>query len=317
MASESLFEWQDVVFEYVGFLASFAMLGAVGFRYGVLRFPAARLADAGDSALRDAFERAAEGAAAVGLVGAGLGIVSFFVNLHDRAEGKHQTLSEAFAKTGAVGWAQAALLLVLVASFSLARRRSSAGWPLAGVAAIAFALRSALTGRLAGMVNPLHVLGGSLWLGTLFVLVFCGIAAALRPTVPVAERERAVAEMVRRFSSLALFAVSLLAVSGLITGWTHLKSLAALWTTPYGYVLISKLCVVAVVAALGAWNWRKVGPSLGSDGGARRIRRTAATELGFAAVVLAITAVLVSVPSPKRPPAVTPVHVGVAATHGG
>jgi len=282
------------------------MLGAIGFRYGVLRFPTARPDDAADSGLRDSLERAAENAAAIGLVGAGLGIVSFVVTLHQNAEAKHQTLGEAFAKAGRVGWAQAALLVVLVASFTLARRRSVAGWPFAGAAATAFALRSVLAGRLGGLVNPLHVLAGSLWLGTLFVLVFCGIAALLRPSVPVADRERAVAEMVRRFSSLALLAVFLLAVTGVITSWTHLKSLAALWTTPYGCTLVSKLCVVAIVVALGAWNWRKVGPSLGADGGARKIRRTATTELGFAAVVLAITAVLVSVPSPKRPPSVTP-----------
>jgi putative copper export protein len=78
-----------------------------------------------------------------------------------------------------------------------------------------------------------------------------------------------------------------------------LKHVAALWTTPYGYALDAKLLVVAVVALLGAWNWRRVGPALGKDGGAQIIRRTASTELLFAALVLFFTAVLVSIPSPK------------------
>jgi len=151
------------------------------------------------------------------------------------------------------------------------------------------------------MVNPLHVLGGSLWLGTLCVVVVCGIGPMLRASMPAAERETAVAEMVHRFSTLALMSAALLGTTGLITSFTHLSPLAALWTTPYGYALIAKLCVVAVVLALGAWNWRRVGPSLGSDGGAAMIRRTATTELVFAALVLAITAVLVSLPSPKAP----------------
>lgn len=55
-----------------------------------------------------------------------------------------------------------------------------------------------------------------------------------------------------------------------------------------------------VVADLGAWNWRRVGPSLGREGGALEIRRTAMTELVFAAAVLLVNAILVSLPSPKR-----------------
>ena len=151
------------------------------------------------------------------------------------------------------------------------------------------------------MVNPLHVLGASLWLGTLFVLVVCGFGQMLHASRAVAEREQAVAEMVHRFSVLALSSSALLGVTGLITAWTHLHQLEALWTTPYGNALLRKLFVVAVVLGLGAWNWRRVGPSLGTEGGALKIRRSAATELVFAALVLLLTAILVSTPSPKLP----------------
>ena len=123
----------------------------------------------------------------------------------------------------------------------------------------------------------------------------------LRPSVPAAEREQAVAEMVHRFSAVALWGASLLGMTGIVTSWTHLKPLSALWTTPYGYALIAKLSVVGVVLGLGAWNWKRVGPSLGREGGAGTIRRTAATELVFAGAVLFLTAILVSVPSPKLP----------------
>jgi putative copper export protein len=115
------------------------------------------------------------------------------------------------------------------------------------------------------------------------------------------EVEQAVAEMVRRFSVVGLGSAALLGITGLITGSTHLNPLAALWTTPYGYALIAKLCVVMVVLVLGAWNWRRVGPALGSDGGARTIRRTASIELTFASLVLFVTAILVNLPSPKLP----------------
>jgi putative copper export protein len=301
MQAKSLFEWRDVLFQYVGFLSSFWVLGAIGFRYGVLRAGVAAPGGQGDSPLARPFSRSVASAAGIGLLGVGLGVVSLIEGLLKRAESKHQTLSDALRAGGPTSLAQVFLLATLLVAFLLAWRRLSIGWPIAGVAGIAFALRNLLAGRLAGMVNPLHVLGGSLWLGTLFVLVVCGLRQMLHSSVPVAEREQAVAEMVHRFSIVGLTSAALLGITGLITAWTHLNPLAALWTTPYGYALIAKLFVVGFVLGLGAWNWRRVGPSLGTDGGALTIRRTASTELAFAALVLLLTAILVSLPSPKLP----------------
>jgi len=104
---------------------------------------------------------------------------------------------------------------------------------------------------------------------------------------------------VARFSNLALAAGALLGVTGVITAWRHLKSWSALWTTSYGYAFDVKMCFVAVVAALGAWNWRRMRPRLGTEEAAGALRRSATAELVFAGIVLVITAVLVSLPSPK------------------
>ncbi|HSQ67487.1 MAG TPA: CopD family protein, partial [Polyangiaceae bacterium] len=299
MEARSLFEWRDVLLQYVGFLSSFWMLGAIGFRYGILRGGVGDPEAKADSPLAGAWSRSAASAAGIGFLGVALGVVALIVGLLERAESKHQTLTEAMHAGGTVFVAQVALLAALALAFALAWRRFAVGWPLAGIAGMAFALRSILAGRLAGLVNPLHVLGGSLWLGTLFVLVVCGLGPMLRPSVPATERERAVAEMVHRFSVVALASASLLGITGVITAWTHLNPLSALWTTPYGYALIAKLCVVGIVFGLGAWNWQQVVPSLGTEGGALKIRRTASTELAFAALVLLLTAILVSLPSPK------------------
>ncbi|MFI5296693.1 MAG: copper resistance D family protein [Polyangiales bacterium] len=295
MSSKPLFEWTSVLFEYVGFTASFSMLGAIGFRFAILR-----------SSLRDvetnndqAFDRALSRAAHVGLVGVALGVASLIEGLLKRADSKHITFAEAFSAGGPTVAAQTALLGVLLVSFFLARRRLPVAWQVAGVATIAFTLRNVLSGRLKAMVNPLHVLGGGLWIGTLFVLVVCGVREMMHASVTVEARESAVATMVRRFSPLALFGAGLLGLTGVTTAWTHLKRLDALWTTPYGYVLDAKLVVVGLVLLLGAWNWRRVGPALGHDGGAKTIHRTASLELAVAAIVLGLTSVLVSVPSPK------------------
>src|SRR5438093_701879 len=61
-----------------------------------------------------------------------------------------------------------------------------------------------------------------------------------------------------------------------------------------GYALITKLCVVLAVVALGAWNWRRQKPRLGSEAAVLALRGSARAELAVAAVVLAVTAVLVS-----------------------
>ena len=53
------------------------------------------------------------------------------------------------------------------------------------------------------------------------------------------------------------------------------------------------------VAALGAWNWRRVRPALGAAPGAGRLRRSATAELLIGAALLGVTAVLVALPSPR------------------
>jgi len=56
---------------------------------------------------------------------------------------------------------------------------------------------------------------------------------------------------------------------------------------------------VLMVVVMGAWNWKRVRPSLGETGSEDTIRRSSTMELTFAALVLVATAVLVSLPSPK------------------
>src|SRR4029079_11881236 len=168
-----------------------------------------------------------------------------------------------------------------------------------GITGVAYALRNITTGRWFSNVNPLHEVAASLWIGTLMVLLVAGLSTALRRTVPSDQRGQLVVEMVSRFSPLALSAAALLGTTGVITAWRHLKHWNALWTTPYGFTLDAKLCFVAIVVALGAWNWRRMAPQLGNEESAVAITRSATAELSFAAIVLAVTALLVSLPTPK------------------
>jgi copper transport protein len=184
--------------------------------------------------------------------------------------------------------------------FALVRAVPSFGWTLAAIGVLFAVLQPLYTGRnLAGKVNAVHVLAASTWLGTLLVLTLAGIRGLIRSPASGSQRAELVADLVNSFSPLALTASAIVAITGATTAWLHLKRISALWTTSYGIALLVKLGLVLVVVILGAWNWKRVRPSLGTEGTEHTIRRSATMELTFAALVLIATSVLVTLPSPK------------------
>jgi putative copper export protein len=284
-----------VIREYVGFLSFFAVYGALGFHFRVLKdFRSESAVEVGGSPV----DRADRRAATIGFAGSVLMIITLMTSLLQRSSQKHISLIAAAQAGGGRQFFQIACVTLFFICFALAAQRMRIAWVIAGLTGVAYALRNITTGRWFSNVNPLHEVAASLWLGTLMVLALAGLTAVFRKDVTSDERGRLVATMVSRFSPLALAAAALLGITGVTTAWRHLKHLNSLWTTPYGYALDAKLCVVALVVAMGAWNWRRMTPKLGDEDGAVAITRSASTELGFAAVVLAITALLVSLPSP-------------------
>jgi putative copper export protein len=192
-----------------------------------------------------------------------------------------------------------ALLILALIGFAMVRAVRSAGWAIAAVCIVIAVLQPLYTGRGAGKVNAVHILAASTWIGTLLVLTIIGIRGVIRTASGGAQRAQLVGELVNSFSPLALTAASVVALTGLTTAWMHLKRISSLWTTSYGMTLVVKLILVAIVVSLGAWNWRRVRPSLGGEGTEERIRRSATMELTFAGLVLLATSVLVTLPSPR------------------
>jgi copper transport protein len=280
--------------EYAGFLAYFAVYGTLGFHFQVLK----SLRSAEPDGAVGVAEWADRKAAIIGLFGGLLMGTALLAGFAGQASRKQTSIIDAIVAAGGRQIFQLVCAGVLVVCFGLATRRIKMAWIVAGATAIVLALRNIVTGRWFSMVNPLHEVAASLWLGTLAVLVVAGISSVFRASVRSEKRGALVAEMVSRFSPLALGAATLLGITGVTTAWRHLKHLDALWTTPYGYALDAKLCVVLVVVTLGAWNWRRMSPRLRDEKAAQAIKRSATTELSFAAVVLALTSLLVSLPSP-------------------
>ncbi len=297
MPTEPLIEWPKPFLELATFIAAFLAAGAAGFWIAVLRHMPGRQAGAEERRL---FERMATRAAAMGLTGVMISVILLATRLPGNAARQNLTVPELIAGNPMLA-VQVGLLVAAVLGFTFAAVRRSAGWPVAAFAVIAIPLRGAPFGEWTRIVKPTHMLAGGLWIGTLFILVVVGIATVLRSGLSSDRRGAVVAEMVNRFSPLALIASGMLAFLGVVAAWLSLKYVAALWTTPYGYALIAKLVMVAGVVALGAWNWRRVKPRLGSEAGAVGLRRSATKELLLAAIVLLITAVLASLPTPKLP----------------
>jgi putative copper export protein len=195
-------------------------------------------------------------------------------------------------------------LLAALASLPLAlavRRRPAAGLALLGTAALAVVITTPFTGHarenpwgtsLGLGLHSLHLLGGGIWLGTLFCLAVAGLRPAL------AGDAAAVARMVNAFSPVALVGAGLAISAGGLMAWAYVGSLANLWSTTYGKALLVKLLCLAGTAAIGALNWRVVRPRLGTPDATNRLRRSALFELAFALLLLGATAVLVALPAP-------------------
>jgi putative copper resistance protein D len=100
------------------------------------------------------------------------------------------------------------------------------------------------------------------WLGGL-VSLFYLVATALRTSSPDDAAEASKAAL--RFSSMGYVAVATIVGSGLLNAWLLVGSFANLITTPYGQLLIVKMCLFGGMLALAALNRFWLVPSLISD----------------------------------------------------
>jgi putative copper resistance protein D len=97
--------------------------------------------------------------------------------------------------------------------------------------------------------DALHLCAAGAWMGGLLPLVI--FLAHAKVSVSLGERAP---DVLRRFSALSLGCVSVLVVSGLSNSWLLVGSIGALFTTPYGLLLLLKLTLFGVLLVLGTWN---------------------------------------------------------------
>ncbi|HEV7535182.1 MAG TPA: CopD family protein, partial [Acidimicrobiia bacterium] len=169
----------------------------------------------------------------------------------------------------------------------------------AGLALASASIGHARTESHPGLGVPsvtVHLLAVSTWVGGLAALAMLGgsVWSAAAPD----DRNALLREIVPRFSRLALAAVAVLIATGTLNALLDLASVSDLWHTTYGRVLSTKIVLLAVALAFGAWHlWVVPRRLAGADPGAaagRSFRRSSRAEVLVLAAVLVFASALVA-----------------------
>ena len=150
--------------------------------------------------------------------------------------------------------------------------------------------------------DMLHLCAAGLWIGGLLPLAI--FLMRVRPSFSLGEP---VVRVVRRFSTLSLCCVTVLIVSGISNSWLLVGSVHALFTTPYGRLLLVKLTLVGILISFGARNRFLVKTKLRNFSQVLdvlpQVRRNVICEVGLGLAVLVIVACL-----GVTPPAISMMH---------
>lgn len=198
----------------------------------------------------------------------------------------------------------AARVALGVSALSLAylwRRGAKGAAPAVALVAVALAVLPAIAGHpwttsptaLAVAIDALHIVVTGTWIGGLAALAATSVSA-----------EDGIAR-VRRFSPVAAVALAGTVATGVVSSFLQTRSVDALIDTTYGRWLLIKVGAVIVVAVVGFVNRRQLHLVE-----APAHRRLIAGEVALAALVIAVTAVLVNQP-PGRDALVEPIAVSV------
>ncbi|WP_083569405.1 MULTISPECIES: cytochrome c oxidase assembly protein [unclassified Microbacterium] len=147
------------------------------------------------------------------------------------------------------------------------------------------------SGELAGhniAVNSilLHTIGAAVWLGGLLLVVI------LRDRSGVGT-----AQLVSRYSSLAIAAFAVVAISGLARSVVSFGDISQLWT-PYGTILLAKVVLLVGMGMLGAWYRTRLIPRLEDDGAARWFWMLVLCEVALMGLASGAAAALARTPPP-------------------
>jgi len=200
-------------------------------------------------------------------------------------------------------------LLGLIAVFALKPGRVL--WGLSVAAGLVVAASFAWTGHGAATEGPggllhltadiIHTFAAALWLGALAALTIL----LLRRAAP---DDLSIHRALDGFAGLGTLAVVLLVLTGLVNSWflVGLTRVGNLGANLYGQLLIAKLILFGLMLVLAASNRFRLTPALGtallaselSAAAMRDLRRSLLLEAGLGLALLAVVAVMGTLPPP-------------------
>ena len=203
-------------------------------------------------------------------------------------------LTFAFEVPQNVAFLLTAILAAIIAASALVSATTGAAALLTGTAFIALILppinaHGSGSGdhSLAMTSGALHAAAAAAWIGGLVVL-----------TLHVFRRDAGVGVAIRRFSVVATVALAALAITGLANTYTRLERPEDLWSTAYGVLVIGKVVLLVVLAAIAYQSRKQL--SVGVAAGQRGPRlRWLALEGLFMALTLGLALSMTLTPYPR------------------
>lgn len=162
------------------------------------------------------------------------------------------------------------LLRIVVLMIALAASRGRGAWRSSWTgwtALLGWGLLVAMNSHAAAEAEPFlpvladwaHLMGAALWIGGLTAFV---IAQRSLRDVDLADRLRATALLIPRFSMLAMACVATLVITGIYAAAARVGSLSNLLFSTYGQVLAVKLVLVAPMIVIGAVHVLRIRPQM-------------------------------------------------------
>ncbi|MDQ1620104.1 MAG: hypothetical protein QOE19_2673 [Actinomycetota bacterium] len=283
-------------------LAGIVVVGLLLAAAVLLPSPATGLSDAAAHATRLAARTAMVGAAAV--------LVEAVLTLSDLlGTPPSSVLAPSLLRSFLGQTAQGRGLLVqaalLVAVAGLARSaNTSRGAAFATLVAVAALVPPALAGHSASSGShelavaslAVHVVAAALWVGGLAALAWAAFTERddLRYAVP-------------RFSTLAAWCFAAVALSGVVNAGVRLESVARLFTTAYGVLVLGKVLALGILGGFGWWHRQRTVERVAARAATTADRRTAArafvslaaAELTVMAATVALAVGLSRTPTPS------------------
>ncbi|WP_344740217.1 cytochrome c oxidase assembly protein [Microbacterium awajiense] len=142
--------------------------------------------------------------------------------------------------------------------------------------------------NIAVMALVMHIIPAAIWLGGLMLMVL------VRPLLSRPQQVTALG----RYSTIALVAFIVVAVSGTVRAWVGVGSWEGLFS-PYGVILALKIVALVAMGLLGAYYRRRLIAGLAHDDSSRRFWGLVAFELALMGLASGAAAALARTPPPS------------------